>query len=208
MKHIILSLLFCLSSFVAIGQSDSTQYKEALCNLIHLMKENVRISEQQDSVYREEFLKPRIKELDSLIQQASHVQNDSTIQQVAERLNISYNSVSMPNRICQKSGVLDNSMSMRGTDNALGYKNCLQTYYEAVEAADKAYGVGVDGENEIVHPSYIESVKDYIDMNSAISIGSAWVKLRRSYDLSNRQQLILVLDCEQGHHLFMMMTLP
>ena len=114
----------------------------------------------------------------------------------------------MPNRVCQKSGALNNSMSMRGTDNALGYKNCLQAYYEAVEAADKAYGVGVDGENETIRPSYIESEKDYIDMNSAISIGSAWVKLRRSYDLSSKQQLILVLDCEQGHHLFMMMTLP
>lgn len=201
MKHIIFSLLLCLSSFMAIGQSDSiaedsahvqhkeallVQYKEAVLSLRNLMKENIRISEQQDSIYQEEYLKPRIKELDSLIQQAAYVQSDSTIQQVAERLNVSYGDYQKRN----------NTILVEYPNDIVGYLKCKVAYDIISERADKAY-----------FQTY--KSKDVDIEYSSISDGSDSLHLSRNYDLNDRGTfLLLSLGCEQGKNILMMMVLP
>lgn len=84
-----------------------------------------------------------------------------------------------------------------GSLNAYGYKTCVDVFTKIAANARGKYGQEIASTQEVDFPSYVKSILDYQSMATALSVGSAWVKLTWKFKINDFQGLLLQLDCSQ-----------
>jgi len=124
----------------------------------------------------------------------------STVADIAQKLGVTYTQSGSDNTMVV---VNDETIGMSGSLDAYGYMTCYTAMAKVDKQANILYGPHTALKTEVNAPSYIDSYSDFNKMETAISVGSAWVSIIWKWDVNKTQDLYLSLDCHKGSYSFL-----